>query len=170
MNSPGKNLKSVIPILSISTAFQRSCHCEEPFDFLRVDSVTKQSTDNRDCLAEFTLSMANVLAMTVAGIVASLERFLEFYSVILTKQGVSSEEMEKNWKLVSNQSERQLGAFFFIYLIENETSIHLSNKHVSFRNKVIHKAYIPTYQEVMNYGCLNPLIDWTEISIQNTNN
>ena len=72
---------------------------------------------------------------------------------MLLKNGIGQTEFRNSWKLVSNQSERQLGAFLFLYLNENrKTANYLSNPVVSFRNNVIHKGYIPTYREACDYG------------------
>lgn len=87
----------------------------------------------------------------VSSIASSLERFYEFYiKVILLKHGVNFEEFMKTWKYVSNQSERQLGAFLFLYLLENKTGLQPIDP--EFRNKIIHKGYIPLYDEVVEYG------------------
>lgn len=91
----------------------------------------------------------------VASFAASLERFYEFYiKVLRLKHQISDSEFEKSWKLVSNQSERQLGAFLFLYLLENRKAIDFQdiNKQVKFRNDVIHKGYIPLTEEVLKYG------------------
>lgn len=97
----------------------------------------------------------------VATIAASLERFYEFYNkVIQAKRGVSSEDTESSWKQVTNNSERQIGAFVYVYLIENKKAVTLiendnmkNGKSVqNFRNAVIHKGKIPTKDEVMEYG------------------
>ncbi|HYX72383.1 MAG TPA: hypothetical protein VE732_06405 [Nitrososphaera sp.] len=90
----------------------------------------------------------------VANLAGALERFMEFYvSVMMIKAGINEKEFNETWKLVSNQSERQLGAFAFVYLNENkQPPKYLSNNAINFRNNVIHKGYIPTYQEVCKYG------------------
>lgn len=90
----------------------------------------------------------------VSSFAASLERFYEFcIEVFLENKSITTEQYSNIWKLVSNQSERQLGAYYFLYLCEfNETSIPFGNNQTSFRNKVIHKGYIPTGNEVMKYA------------------
>lgn len=90
----------------------------------------------------------------VSNFASSLERFLEFYiDVMLIEEGVTHDEFKKSWKLVANQSERQLGAFVFLYLTKNKQSVtYLSDKAINFRNKVIHKGYIPTFDETCDYG------------------
>jgi len=88
----------------------------------------------------------------VSSIAASFERFLEFYiNVIVRKHGLSLADLEKTWKYVRNQSERQIGSFLFVYLLENKRSVDFIDKQwFEFRNKVIHKGYIPSTQEVMD--------------------
>ena len=51
----------------------------------------------------------------VASFTASLERFFEFYlSVVANERDVAKDRWTNAWKLVSNQSERQLGAVIFV--------------------------------------------------------
>jgi len=90
----------------------------------------------------------------VSSFAAALERFLEFYiKVILHKNEISREEFEKTWKSVTKQSERQLGAFLFLYLRENKKSVNFIHQDfTTFRNRVIHEGDIPTYEESLNYG------------------
>ena len=102
----------------------------------------------------------------VFGFASALERFLEFYvKVICLKHNIAYEELENCWKDVKKQSERQLGAFIFLYLLENKTHTRFLKKRVTregkvkdgwdiqaFRNDVIHAGYVPTYDEVVQYG------------------
>lgn len=100
----------------------------------------------------------------VASLAAALERFYEFYiEVIRLKHNISDEEFGKVWKFMSKQSERQLGAFVFAYLLENKSlpvyfesffnKTKVGKKELqNFRNDVIHAGYIPTHEEVVAYG------------------
>lgn len=90
----------------------------------------------------------------VSSFVASLERFYEFIiQVFLDKNGINHSEFESTWKQVKNQSERQLGAFYFLYLNEfKQAPPVVSQKWIEFRNNVIHKGYIPNYSETYDYG------------------
>lgn len=90
----------------------------------------------------------------VSSFTSSLERFYEFFvKVVLLGKGINEEEFSRSWQLVENQSERQLGAFIFLYLTEFGMSpTLLSNRNVHFRNEVIHKGKIPTRQEALAYG------------------
>ncbi len=114
----------------------------------------------------------------VSSIAAALERFMEFYVRIVALKHLAGQEpleetikrfsvgqhepFEETWKRVSNQSERQIGAFLFIYLLENgkpplfideckmQSYGEKENKH--FRNAVIHKGYTPSQEQVIEYG------------------
>ena len=90
----------------------------------------------------------------VSSFAASLERFYEYFiQVLMTHKNIPYEEVNKSWKMVKNQSERQLGAFYFLYLNEfKEAPPILSRKIIEFRNNVIHKGKIPKYDEVISYA------------------
>lgn len=90
----------------------------------------------------------------VSSISASFERFLEFYiQVIIRKREISSEAFDCTWKRVKKQSERQIGSFLFVYLLENKRSPNfIEEERFAFRNNVIHQGYIPAYEEVIAYG------------------
>lgn len=85
---------------------------------------------------------------------ASLERFYEFYvKIIWLSRNIAEETIEENWNKITQQSERQLGAFICLYLIETgRPPITLSNKWRKFRNDVIHKGLIPKKEEAIEYG------------------
>jgi hypothetical protein len=100
---------------------------------------------------------------SVASIAAALERFMEFYvRVIFLKHSVDTDSFDKTWKQVIKQSERQIGAFIFVYLIENgnhppfiddlnmKSMKDVTNR--GFRNKVIHNGYTPSREQVIEYG------------------
>lgn len=90
----------------------------------------------------------------VSSFTSSLERFCEFSVQVLLESSSSSKELFDNcWKKVSSQSERQLGAFIFLWAYcFDEMPALLSTKQVEFRNNVIHKGIIPTTEEVLKYG------------------
>jgi len=97
-------------------------------------------------LEGYTLEAASTLS-------SAYERFFEFaINVLCSKQEVKEEELKETFKQVSHQSERQLGAFLFLHLIEFGESYQINKKLVAFRNKVIHKGYIPTPSEVESFG------------------
>lgn len=85
----------------------------------------------------------------VATLASSLERFYEYIINVIM---VENPDVEKHWKFVSNQSERQLGAFYYLFIHEFGTAPKvLPEKYVSFRNKVIHKGYIPKKEETIAF-------------------
>lgn len=90
----------------------------------------------------------------VSTLSSSLESFIEFYfKVIVIRKNIKIEEFIKIWKLISRQSERQLGAFYMLQLIEyGETKFTLDEKRVKFRNNVTHQGYIPSSKEAIEYG------------------
>lgn len=102
----------------------------------------------------------------VASFTSSMERFYEFFIKAKLLQDERSENViDAGWKLVSSQSERQLGAFIFLYLqtFGHEPTL-LSTSKVSFRNDVIHKGKIPSRAEALAYGqavldVVRPIID-----------
>ena len=99
---------------------------------------------------------------SVASFASSLERFLEYYiQVIAISKNIDMEAYKKAWKLISAQSERQFGAFIFIYLYVNKKPPNLlTEKYRSFRNDVIHKGKIPTKEKAIEYGdCVKNTIE-----------
>jgi hypothetical protein len=90
----------------------------------------------------------------VGSFTASYERFLEFFvRIAVGASGINAEAIGKAWKHMSNQSERQLGAFIFTYLLTYKESPELlPNNRVTFRNGVIHKGKIPSRDESIEYG------------------
>jgi hypothetical protein len=74
-----------------------------------------------------------------------------FHSLELYK-GDLYYETEKFWKQV-NVSERQLGAFAALYLLEFKQALTYPDaKTIEFRNKVVHKGMIPKEAEVADYA------------------
>lgn len=90
----------------------------------------------------------------VASFAASLERFYEFFiKYHIDSLGIDESILLNTWKEVSNQSERQLGAFTFLFLAKyNEKAQTLDSNAVGFRNRVIHKGYIPSEAEAIYFG------------------
>lgn len=90
----------------------------------------------------------------VSSFTASYERFMElFIRVVNESREVTAEEFTKSWKNVSRLSERQFGAFIFVYLGEfGEDPECLGKKYIELRNKVIHKGYFPSESESIAYG------------------
>jgi hypothetical protein len=90
----------------------------------------------------------------VSSFTSSLERFYEFaLRIFLEKASGTDVLFQSCWKKVASQSERQLGAFVFLWASNfGELPELLSNTQVGFRNDVIHKGKIPTKEEAIKYG------------------
>lgn len=90
----------------------------------------------------------------VASFTSSLERFYEFFiKASLFEDGLEDDAVTRTWKQVSSQSERQLGAFIFLFLkCFSESPPLLRQKQTSFRNEVIHKGKISSREEAIEYG------------------
>jgi len=91
---------------------------------------------------------------SILSITAALERFYEFFiKIILKKQNISEELIEKSFKTMSRQSERQVGAFTVLYLSTFlELPKMLKQKMITFRNDVVHKGYLPNENETLEYA------------------
>jgi hypothetical protein len=90
----------------------------------------------------------------IFAIAAALERTYEFYiRVICRHRNVHPEQIEAAWKGIARQSERQLGAFSILYLLEmGEALPMLANSITEMRNDVIHRGHIATEAEALKYG------------------
>lgn len=90
----------------------------------------------------------------VLSFTASLERFYEYFiKVVMDYKNIESSIIERLWKDIKNQSERQLGAFIAAYSIcFGERPEIMDSDSYGFRNKVAHKGYIPSEDEAINYG------------------
>jgi hypothetical protein len=90
---------------------------------------------------------------SVSSISVALERCYEFFiRSALHKYKLDSDVTEKTWKSMAKQSERQFGAFSILYALEAGKSFVLPSAIPPFRNRVIHEGYIPTTDEVLNFG------------------
>lgn len=91
----------------------------------------------------------------VSSFSAALERYFEFYwRVAQAHLSLSEDVVGAAWRVLSNQSERQLGAYVSasIALTKEPPRLLNSNKEVPFRNNVIHKGYIPLDEEAIDFG------------------
>lgn len=105
----------------------------------------------------------------ITSFAASLERFYEFYiKIISIKHGVNKEILNKTWKKIDSQSERQYGTYLFLYLLDHkyilpptiddekpdisEKSKKNTKNWREFRNSVVHKGFIPSFEEALKYG------------------
>ncbi len=90
----------------------------------------------------------------VGSFAASHERFMElFIRIVMKADGTPDDEFAKGWRKISRQSERQLGAFIILFVLEfNIQPPLLANAHIELRNNVIHQGYFPTKEECLKYG------------------
>jgi hypothetical protein len=90
----------------------------------------------------------------VASFAASAERFFEFgIRVLARSQNIQSDTLNNAWDSISQQSERQLGAYIFLYTTQaNCMPIIFSNKEAGFRNGIVHKGLLPAKERVIEFG------------------
>lgn len=89
----------------------------------------------------------------VSSFTASLERFYEYSLRVFLQKDGHQDLFQQCWKQVSKQSERQLGAFIYLWALNfGKAPDLLSSNQTGFRNDVIHNGKIPTREEAVNYG------------------
>lgn len=90
----------------------------------------------------------------VSAMAASLERLQEFIiTILIKKNNFTDKEFQEAWNTIRRQSERQLGAFTFLYFKEfRKLPDLLTDNERGFRNNVIHNGNFPTYDETLNFG------------------
>ena len=90
----------------------------------------------------------------VTSFASSLERFYEYMiEVVLNEQGCDQELIDKMWREIAKQSERQLGAFVVLYAsLFKIKPCTLSQDGVKFRNDVVHKGVVPTRAKAVEFG------------------
>jgi hypothetical protein len=90
----------------------------------------------------------------ISSFAASVERFFEFSLRVLSRnRQVRPQIFDVVWRGVSKQSERQLGAFVFLYAVSfGEEPRILSNRMTELRNDVIHRGKLPDQKQVLEFG------------------
>ncbi|WP_122388859.1 hypothetical protein [Pseudomonas syringae group genomosp. 3] len=90
----------------------------------------------------------------ITSFAASLERFYEFASrAIALNYQLPDKEENSCWKEISVQSERQLGAYIYLYAIHFKARPRiLTPSQVQLRNSSVHKGHIPTRDEAVSFG------------------
>lgn len=90
----------------------------------------------------------------VSSFAASIERFHEFaVRVICHGRNIPQDQLDQAWRKVANQSERQLGAYIFLYLQEfGALPEMLSNQMIELRNDVVHKGLLPDKAQSLAFG------------------
>ena len=95
---------------------------------------------------------------SIASFASALERYYEFsLKVISRHKKIAPETFKETWGFMSNQAERQYGAFMAVWMMETgKPYTALSKKHIEdlskLRNGVIHKGDIPTPEQCLEYG------------------
>jgi hypothetical protein len=107
----------------------------------------------------------------VSSFTASMERYFEFFiKTVLRASDIDFFTVDKIWKHINNQSERQLGAYITMYsqTFREEPILLNANKDVPFRNSVIHKGYIPSKWEAVDFGSsVMKIIEQSLINLKN---
>ncbi|MDV3434329.1 hypothetical protein R1H25_02560 [Stenotrophomonas sp. C2852] len=123
-------------------------------------SVTVLQQNRFELLFEIACNAINdgYYREAVSSFAASLERFYEYAIRVMLKDADTSPDVfSKSWKEVSNQSERQLGAFIFLWAacFGEKPGILDQDKQgdwPKFRNRVVHKGAIPSKEEAILFG------------------
>jgi hypothetical protein len=91
---------------------------------------------------------------SVLSITAAMERFYEFFvKTVQLSQTLPTDLIEESFKLISRQSERQLGAYIILYSsIFKAIPPNLKTTSIEFRNSVVHKGYLPSEKESIKYA------------------
>ena len=120
--------------------------------------------ENHMCLQEMKFEILSEMGINaladgyyreaIVAFASCLERYHEFYiRCICLHHDISSDQLKKAWKGLSRQSERQLGAYIFLYLCENnKPPVLLPNSMIKLRNDVVHNGKIPTEEEGIEFG------------------
>ena len=90
----------------------------------------------------------------ITSFAASLERFFEFAIRAIALAHECPHMVEsKCWAEIASQSERQLGAYIYLYSIHfKEKPQLLSKKMIELRNSAVHKGNIPPLDKAMSFG------------------
>ncbi|MGO8739380.1 hypothetical protein [Rhodoblastus sp.] len=90
----------------------------------------------------------------ISSFAASVERYYEFaIRVICRHSKLADDVLQRSWKSVSRQSERQTGAYIFLYAATfREVAPTLSETMTSLRNDVIHKGILPDKAQAVEFG------------------
>jgi polyhydroxyalkanoate synthesis regulator phasin len=90
---------------------------------------------------------------SVSSFASILERFYEWAIEVIVASVVPKELFDECWKVVSRQSERQFGAFIFLWSLQFGVMPKLlSRPMIELRNAVVHNGKIPTRDEALKFG------------------
>jgi len=119
-------------------------------------SVTTLSAERFEVLYEIGANaiIDGYYREAVSSFTSALERFYEYFlNLVSIEKNIPEETFVKTWKQVNNQSERQIGAFILVWVLETgAVPSALNDTWRGFRNNVIHKGKIPTEAEAVMYG------------------
>lgn len=145
-------IKVPVPVSRLSDDGRYEVHCGK-------GHITTVILDNVKFELLFEMGLNAIIdgypREAVSSFASALERFYEFYwRVAMRHFKMPKEQVEKAWKPLSKLSERQIGAYStaVILLTKKAPSLLNPNKHVPFRNKVIHNGYVPTEEEAISFG------------------
>lgn len=89
----------------------------------------------------------------VAVMSTALERMYEFYIRVSSRaRGIPEGTVEVAWKNVAAQSERQFGAFQFLYMLDQSRPFKLESRITETRNKVVHRGKIVREAEALEFA------------------
>lgn len=89
----------------------------------------------------------------VAVMSSALERMYEFYIRVSSRaKGLTEETVDAAWKNVASQSERQFGAFQFLYMLDQRRPFKLQQRITETRNKVVHRGKIVREDEALEFA------------------
>ena len=96
----------------------------------------------------------------VLNFASSLERYMEFcIKALVFSEQCQTDSFVSTWEGIGNRTERQLGAFYFLYLMAMKEAPELINKKKigkkdmdNFRNDIIHNGHFVSNKEAETYG------------------
>jgi len=90
----------------------------------------------------------------IGAFAASYESFMRLLiDIIVSTRETDEASSQEAWKKIAKQSERQLGAYIYLYLIEfNSMPLLIPESQTALRNKVIHQGYFPDKEQCLTYG------------------
>ena len=84
---------------------------------------------------------------------AAQERCFEFFiELVLFEKEINNTLYDDFWKVYKSSSERQLGAFYSLYLMRFGKNFIYNEKQTNIRNDIIHKGKIATKDITFEYG------------------
>jgi hypothetical protein len=90
----------------------------------------------------------------IGAFAASYESFMRlFIEIVGSARGTDESSSKEAWMKIAKQSERHLGAYIYLYLIEfNSMPLLIPESKTALRNRVIPQGYFPDKEECLAYG------------------